>query len=80
MELTDHCFDGASAMQLLLHPLANEGSLINTARCHDLSDHGPFVGAQRNRHAVARPHKDGLGDLGELVIERRDLVGVPEVS
>ena len=58
-------WDGASVMQLLPHPFVNEGSLVDATRRRDLSDNGPFVVAERNRHAVSRPRKHGLGDLFE---------------
>jgi len=72
--------DGASVMQLLLYPLVNEGSLVDTTRCCDLSDNGPLFASERNRDAVSGPRKHGLCDLFELVIESRQLVGVPKIG
>ena len=72
--------DAASVMQLLLDPLVNKCNLVNATRRRNLSDSGPLLAAEGNRHAALRPRKDGLGDLLELVIEGRHLVVVPKLS
>ena len=67
-------------MKLLLDPFVNEGSFINATGRGDLLHGGPLVAAERNRHAALGAHKDGLGDLLELVSEVRHLVSVPKLS
>ena len=69
-----------SVMKLLLDPFANQSCLVHATRRRDLSDGGPFVAAERNRHAASRARKHGLGDLFELVVEPRHLVSLPELS
>src|SRR5712691_8968174 len=67
-------------MQLLLHPLANERSLFDSARRRNTPHREAFLRTERNANCVSQlAGEHGLADFLQLVIEVGNAVGVPEL-
>src|SRR6266545_4221744 len=75
------CWTTLSAVQLLLHPLADERSLFDAAGRRNTTKRQAFLSSERHANCVSQlPSEHGLADFVHLVVEVRNAVGVPELS
>src|SRR6266568_7333474 len=75
------CWTTLSAVQLLLHPLADERSLFDSARRRNATKRQALLSTERHANCVTQlPSEHGLADFLQLVVEVRNAMGVPELS